>query len=1024
MKEYMLENEPTELDPELKAEFANLNRVLADQAVVFSQTVAPYMMAEQNISEYINNRSTDLLEGMSFFRLQSCTTESVEDISIYLNSKMEKLFTAIHPLGSPVLYGVISRGRQANIVLGVEYSQKETVKSIINGLLTGIELEENKQFQFRNTGQKNSKGGFITSVPITKVGEDRQQFDISALMKSLNGRDYTALVYASPLNDAQDRYSGVLAVKDKCFAVSKRSVQISENTNKAKTETITTNRRGVFQEVAFQALKARKFNAQSLLDSITDAGTKSLSIAESETSVGKTTGISFEIQNSMAIEMIGYCDKAIERMKLGQASGLWDATITYAAEDSVSLGILKACLLGELSKPSTDILPLGQFDYPADNKHMVLLPSNVYPNNPLFAPIISAELGMVCTPPSTPVPDFELRIGKLYPMIPSTEGGVVVGKVADGHRPLDNMPFSLTDDELNKHTFVCGITGSGKTTTVKGILRGSGKPYLVIESAKKEYRSIPDIDDVFTLGKPEINCIQMNPFYVQCGINLQTHIDFLKDLFNASFSFYGPMPYILEKCLGNIYRKRGWNLTLGYHPLVINIDNPTNVFDANYMQRQYALKSCEFIFPTMQDLKDEVKRYIETEMQYEGEVAGNIKSAILARLESLCVGSKGYMFNSHSHLDMAGLMTRKVVFELEGLADDSDKAFCVGLLVIFINEYQQVVKELDKSKGLKHLLVIEEAHRLLKNVDTEKSSESMGNPKGKAVEHFTNMIAEMRSYGQGVIIAEQIPSKLAPDVIKNSSNKIVQRIVSADDQALVANTIGIKAEDAVFLGTLRTGFGLCHKEGMQLPVFVEINDAKDTPISDGDIVASAHRDVTETFDAINRQLITESISDVLDVLAFQVLNTLLVMDMKPVASDIRNCRERITTELRRKEVSLLPMTNARRESLYGKILSERILMLFNFGVYSFGQLVPEDLREALEELCVRAIDGRVAPVKELLKSLYKRECRAQGIEIVYHVAAHNIAASDDLEKKIRAYFLSVDDEVIDTLIKKIKAVKT
>ena len=81
----------------------------------------------------------------------------------------------------------------------------------------------------------------------------------------------------------------------------------------------------------------------------------------------------------------------------------------------------------------------------------------------------------------------------------------------------------------------------------------------------------------------------------------------------------------------------------------------------------------------MQDLKDEVKRYIEEEMQYEGEVAGNIKSAILSRLESLCVGSKGFMFNTHKHIDMPELMNKKVVFELEGLADDSDKAFCVGL---------------------------------------------------------------------------------------------------------------------------------------------------------------------------------------------------------------------------------------------------------------------------------------------------------------------------------------------------------
>ena len=98
--------------------------------------------------------------------------------------------------------------------------------------------------------------------------------------------------------------------------------------------------------------------------------------------------------------------------------------------------------------------------------------------------------------------------------------------------------------------------GSGKTTTVKRILEEANKEYktpvLVIESAKAEYRNMSLQPYVYTLGKPALNCIPMNPFYIQKGVNPQTHIDYLKDLFNASFSFYGPMPYILEKCLNNI----------------------------------------------------------------------------------------------------------------------------------------------------------------------------------------------------------------------------------------------------------------------------------------------------------------------------------------------------------------------------------------------------------------------------------------------------------------------------------------
>jgi DNA helicase HerA-like ATPase len=170
----------------------------------------------------------------------------------------------------------------------------------------------------------------------------------------------------------------------------------------------------------------------------------------------------------------------------------------------------------------------------------------------------------------------------------------------------------------------------------------------------------------------------------------------------------------------------------------------------------------------MQELKDEIARYVEEELKYDGEVAGNVKTAIKVRLENLCGGAKGFTFNTNEYLDFATLLEKNVVVELEGLADDSDKAFSVGLLVIFINEYRQIAKEIsgNQKTELKHLLVIEEAHRLLKNVDTERTTETSGNPKGKAVEHFTNMIAEMRAYGQGVIVAEQIPTKLAPDIIK------------------------------------------------------------------------------------------------------------------------------------------------------------------------------------------------------------------------------------------------------------------
>lgn len=57
------------------------------------------------------------------------------------------------------------------------------------------------------------------------------------------------------------------------------------------------------------------------------------------------------------------------------------------------------------------------------------------------------------------------------------------------------------------------------------------------------------------------------------------------------------------------------------------------------------------------------------------------------------------------------------------------------------------------------------------------------------VEMFCNLLAAVRKYGEGLIIADQIPNKLIPDVIKNTHTKIVHRLFSAVDRNLYLRTI-------------------------------------------------------------------------------------------------------------------------------------------------------------------------------------------------------------------------------------------
>jgi DNA helicase HerA-like ATPase len=56
------------------------------------------------------------------------------------------------------------------------------------------------------------------------------------------------------------------------------------------------------------------------------------------------------------------------------------------------------------------------------------------------------------------------------------------------------------------------------------------------------------------------------------------------------------------------------------------------------------------------------------------------------------------------------------------------------------------------------------------------------------------MLAEVRAYGQGMIIVDQIPSKLTPEVMKNTEVKIAHRLLAKDDRESVGATMNLNKE--------------------------------------------------------------------------------------------------------------------------------------------------------------------------------------------------------------------------------------
>ena len=398
---------------------------------------------------------------------------------------------------------------------------------------------------------------------------------------------------------------------------------------------------------------------------------------------------------------------------------------------------------------------------------------------------------------------FGINLSERIAGLPS----LTMGRITDKGNEISQR-YQLLLENLPKHLAVFGLTGSGKTNTVHNLLIQLWKvhhiPFLVLEPAKSEYRALaelPELNDDLLVISAGINqtsvCpLRLNPFDFEPGndtdanrVHLLTHIDRLKATFNASFPMYASMPYILEEAILEIYRERGWDLGR-------SVNRYVNIYKDDF--RPY--------IPTLKDLYLKVDEVVRRKGYFQ-EQQMNIQAALKSRLSSLMVGAKGEMFNSLESIPAEDLFNRPVVIELENMGDDDEKAFLMGLLVSKLYEYRKAtfsnVKE--QKFPFKHVLVIEEAHRLLANIPDTSSNMESANVKGKAVSAFVDMLSEIRALGQSVFIVDQLPSRVSPNIVKGTGTKIVHRLLAKDDREAVGWTMGMNEDQINDLCLLRTG---------------------------------------------------------------------------------------------------------------------------------------------------------------------------------------------------------------------------
>ena len=550
-----------------------------------------------------------------------------------------------------------------------------------------------------------------------------------------------------------------------------------------------------------------------------DTNTQSESTTDSDSrTTGKT--MSYTMEDRTIGTLLQTIDKHLERLSICEGNGAYRCAAYLIAADRAAANMGASLYRSLLSGND----PLANVSYvnvwQESGKTEKICEYVKYMKHPRFMLINSNNTPVDVTPATvSPSPELPLHFSWPRKSLPgltvathaefardiikdadSADNTIKVGNIYHMGN-IESCGVTISSAELRKHLFVAGAPGSGKSNfcyVLLNRLTEAGVKFMVIEPAKGEYASVfggRDDVNVFGTNSSLAPMLRINPFEFPEGVHLLEHLDRIIEVFNASWPMSAAMPALLKEGLEASYKSCGWNLETG------------------------ECMNSRRTFPTFRTLIDILPALLK-QTEYSQEVQGNYIGSLVTRVKSMTNGICGKVFCGES-IDDKTLFDSNTIIDISRLGSAETKSLIMGIMIIRMQEYRSCNRN-GINEELQHVTLLEEAHHLLRQTSGSQSMES-ANLRGMSVEILTNAIAEMRTYGEGFIIADQTPSIMSEAVIGNTSTKVIFKLPNIKDRIPMGNAVALNDAQINEVARLETGIAVMHQSHWIEPVLCKVD---------------------------------------------------------------------------------------------------------------------------------------------------------------------------------------------------------